>query len=38
MKDITSAVKLPSVNTSSLNNESLLDYGKIDKRFGAETA
>jgi len=38
MKDITSAAKLPSLEISSMKNESLLEYSKIDIGFEAETA
>ena len=38
VKDSTSAVKLASVEVSSLKSESLLDYSKIDIGFEAETA
>jgi len=38
MKDITSAVKMASVAVSSLKNDSLLEYSKIDIGFEAETA
>ena len=38
MKDITSAAKLASLEVSSMNSESLLEYSKIDIGFEAETA
>jgi len=38
MKDITSAAELASVAISSLKNDSLLEYCKIDIGFKAETA
>ena len=38
MKDITSAAKMASVVVSSLKNDILLEYSKIDIGFEAETA